>query len=314
MRLKLYRGRWYAFGRENGVVKRVSLRTSVRAIAEQRLKDGLARPKSGSLADVMADYLDEKTKSGARSITSMHAAWRALRPMFSGLRADQIDRDLCRKYAAKRRAAGVKDGTIIKDLGVLRAAVKWAGMTGAVFAMPPAPAPRDRYLTKPEIDRLLSACEMPHIRLFVQLAWATAGRASAILDLTWDRVDLERGIVRLARAEGRRKGRATVTVLGAALDALRAAYEARTSEFVVEWSGRPVKSVARAFARAVEKAGLDDCSPHVLRHSAAVRMAEAGVPLDEIAQFLGHTDPRITYRVYARYSPGHLRRAAEALA
>ena len=27
----------------------------------------------------------------------------------------------------------------------------------------------------------------------------------------------------------------------------------------------------------------------------------------------GHSDPRITYRVYARFSPDHLRRAASAL-
>jgi hypothetical protein len=42
-------------------------------------------------------------------------------------------------------------------------------------------------------------------------------------------------------------------------------------------------------------------------------MAEAGVPLTEIAQFLGHSTPTITYRVYSRYSPDHLRGAARAL-
>jgi integrase len=42
-------------------------------------------------------------------------------------------------------------------------------------------------------------------------------------------------------------------------------------------------------------------------------MAEQGIPMDEIAQYLGHTDPRITYRVYARFSPEHLKKAANAL-
>ena len=42
-------------------------------------------------------------------------------------------------------------------------------------------------------------------------------------------------------------------------------------------------------------------------------MAEAGHPMSEIAQYLGHADSRITERVYARYSPSHLRRAADAL-
>jgi integrase len=33
----------------------------------------------------------------------------------------------------------------------------------------------------------------------------------------------------------------------------------------------------------------------------------------EIAQFLGHSSESVTYRVYARFSPDHLRRAAAAL-
>jgi integrase len=42
-------------------------------------------------------------------------------------------------------------------------------------------------------------------------------------------------------------------------------------------------------------------------------MAEAGVPMAEIAQYLGHTDSRITERVYARFSPTYLRGAVGAL-
>jgi integrase len=42
-------------------------------------------------------------------------------------------------------------------------------------------------------------------------------------------------------------------------------------------------------------------------------MAEAGVPMAEIAQYLGHNNPAITYRVYARYSPTYLRGAANAV-
>jgi len=44
-----------------------------------------------------------------------------------------------------------------------------------------------------------------------------------------------------------------------------------------------------------------------------VWMAEAGVPMAEIAQYMGHSDPKITYRIYARYSPTYLQRAANAL-
>ena len=42
-------------------------------------------------------------------------------------------------------------------------------------------------------------------------------------------------------------------------------------------------------------------------------MAQANVPMQKIAQFLGHTSTRVTERTYARYSPGFMRDAAEAL-
>jgi len=54
-------------------------------------------------------------------------------------------------------------------------------------------------------------------------------------------------------------------------------------------------------------------SPHVLRHSAAVHMAEDGTDMEEIRQFRGHSDIEVTRRIYAGFSPKYLRKAASAL-
>ena len=51
-------------------------------------------------------------------------------------------------------------------------------------------------------------------------------------------------------------------------------------------------------------------SPHEFRHSAAVRIAEAGVQMKQNADYLGHQDSRITERVYAQPSPAYQREAA----
>ena len=69
----------------------------------------------------------------------------------------------------------------------------------------------------------------------------------------------------------------------------------------------------KGIASAAERAGLEGVTPHVLRHTAAVWMAEAKTPMTEIAQYLGHSDSRITERVYARFSPDYLAGAAAAL-
>jgi len=40
---------------------------------------------------------------------------------------------------------------------------------------------------------------------------------------------------------------------------------------------------------------------------------EAGVEMEEISQYLGHTNTTVTRNVYARFSPDYLRKAASAL-
>lgn len=312
MRLQLYRGKWAATGRANGKQWRRSLGTADRAVAERRFRDIKFDTPGENVGDFMALYLAEKAER--RSAPAMGYAWKALAPSFANIRPDQVTRALCKDYAKRRRREGVSNGTIIKELGVLKAGLTWAKKAdGATFEMPEAPPPRDRHITLSEFNRLLEACELPHIRLFCLLGWYTAGRASAILELTWDRVDFERGQIRLSKGQGRQKGRATVPIADRLRTALVESYEARTTDYVVEWGGQPVKSMARSFRAACQRAKLEDVSPHVLRHSAAVRMVENGVPLLEIAQYLGHTDPKVTYRVYSRFSPGHLATAAKAL-
>ena len=184
--------------------------------------------------------------------------------------------------------------------------VKWGRLT-------PKPPPRERHLSKSEISRLLSVDCSPHILLATRLMLSTAARVTAVLELTWDRVDFDRQQVNLRTGEGQGKGRAIVPMATSLRVALGEARNAALSEYVVEWNGGPVKSIKKGFKSAAIKAGIPDISPHVLRHTAAVHMAEAGISMDEISQFLGHIDVKITASTYARYSPEHLRRAVSAL-
>lgn len=305
MRIKLYRGKFYAVWREGGETKRLSLRTGDRAVAERRLKDQQKKPAGTTVAEIVTAYL--ASKESARSHESMGYSWQALEPHFGHFRPDQITPAMCKAYAKARK---VSPGTIIKDLGLLRTALKGRG---GEFWKPLAPLPRDRYLTRAEFENLLKASSLPHLRLFLILALTTGGRAGALLDLTWDRVDFARRQIRLADGSQGRKGRATVPMNNRAKAALEEAYKARESEWVIEWAGHRVKTVKRAFREAVTRAGLEGVTPHVLRHTAAVWMIEAGATIVEVAQYLGHTDTRTTYRTYARHSPDHLQRAAAAL-
>ena len=312
-RLGRYKGRWYAIWNDNGT-KRASLRTKDRAEAERAFADFLKRwdAPGETIADIMQAYLRDKAHTAAEP-ERLVFAWKALQGMFGPLLPSQITRDQCRTYICQRNAS---PGTIRRELTTLRAGLRWFDPTGggAVFELPPPPPPRERHLSRDEYERLVdSVRRTPHVYLFVILGIATAARATALLELPWNRVDLDRGIIRLG-VGNRLKGRATVPITERASQALREARECALTPFVIEYGGKRVKRIRKAFMRAVDRAGLGkDVTPHTLRRTAAVWMAEAGIPMQEIAAYLGHSNIDVTYRVYAQFSPSHLRGAAAAL-
>jgi integrase len=330
MHIVWFRQYWCAYERRDGKSRRTSLGTKDRDEAERRfidLQTALKRPAT-TVAQMIEEYLAER----AQRLTSPETvayAMRRLMPVFGRLRPDQIDAPLCRAYAAQRRRQQVGNGLIRRELGVLRAVLRWhgKGSTPATFEMPAPPPPKDVYLTREQYRALREAARTtPHLYLFVVLAYTTAGRKSAILELTWDRVDFERGLIQLNRtvlspiemakseAPHNNKRRALVPMTDSAREALIEAKAAALTDHVIEYGGAPVADIKKAFGRAVQRAGLPAVvSPHALRHTAAVHMAESGVPMAEIAQFLGHTSEAITFKVYARFSPTYLRKAAGAL-
>lgn len=313
VRIKLYRGAYYVVWRDGGETKRRALRTKDRGAAERALTDFLksATGPRETVADIMEAYFEDRQHHPG--LLRAQDAWKRLEPHFGHMRPEHVTRQECRAYTAMRRRRA-KDGTIIKELATLRAALRWQDRnTPALIEMPRLPPPRDRYLTREEYRALREAAKAtPHCYAFVWLAYRTAGRASAILELTWDRVDFARGLIQLGESVGN-KGRATVPMADDLAEILRETKRAALTNHVIEFCGKPVRSIRKTFAAAVARAGLVDVSPHVLRHTAAVHMAENGVPMVEIARFLGHSSETITFRIYAVHSPDYLRKAAGAL-
>ena len=250
----------------------------------------------------------------------MTYTWRALAGRFGPMDAARLTVEDCRAHAAERRRGGIGDGTIHTELGHLRMVLVWAEKRGLVDRAPhverPAkPAPKDRHLTRAEARALIEAATAPHVRLFVILALGTGARTAALLELTWDRCDFAGGRIDLRNPAIRtpHKGRAIVPMNRTVRAALVEAKRGALTGSVVEWAGAPVVSVKRGLATAAARAGLAGVSPHVLRHSAAVHMVEAGIRMEEVAQYLGHRNVEVTRRIYARFSPEHLREAAAVL-
>lgn len=315
------RDTWHIYS--NG--KRVSTGCTDRASAEAVLADHLARLAKPqlpviSIAAILSAYHGDRAEHGIPGLERLTFAHKPLLRHFGERPPQVVTPAECKVYVKRRAREGAGPGTTRTELEALRAALRWAHRqnliaTAPALYLPPRPIPRERWLTRDEAERMIAACEHHHLRVFVNLALRTAARAGAILALTWDRVDLagRRIDYNEPGRERTRKGRARVPINDTLLEVLREAYEARTCEWVVEWGGGRVGSIKHGFASAARKAKLRGVTPHTLRHTAATWMAQAGVPLWEIAGYLGHSDARMVTEVYAHASPDFMSKASSAL-
>ncbi|PTE19926.1 integrase [Cereibacter changlensis JA139] len=308
---------------ESGGRTRRQLQARTRAEAQAEAIDVYRREvfsaaqQGATVAEIWALY---RTDLGDRpTAETMLYTGKAVLQHFGHYRPDQITTELCRSYSAARMAAGISQGSVHTELGHLRSAMMFAVKNRIIesapsIERPPKPTPKERYLSKEEVGALIDAASAPHIGLAIHLLFATAGRVGAILDLTWDRVDLERGVINLRLDDARtRKGRAVVPINRGLMAALQTAKAAAISPYVVEFGGEQIASIRKGFEGAARRAGIEGITLHTIRHSAAVAMVSSGIPIEKVAQFLGHSNTAVTYSTYGRFAPEHLTDAAEVL-
>ena len=243
-------------------------------------------------------------------------AWKAMRGFFENVDPDLIDEQMCRDYRATRK---VSDATARYELLQVSTALKWGRAQKHITAapaiwLPSTPERQTRHLSRDEFDRFHGGVIADHARTYVMIGLHTVARPSAILDLTWDRVDFMRRQIDY-RPPGRAatsKRRTIVPISDDLLPVLQKAHTGRTCEYVIERGGQQVANIKKAFQAASKRSGVH-ATPYTLRHTGAVWAAEAGIPMAELAQFMGHDDSRTTEKHYARFGPEYLRGVANAI-
>jgi integrase len=204
--------------------------------------------------------------------------------------------------------------SINRPLGLLLSLLRLAHREWEVLPRVPVirlerePEGRLRWLEPDELHRLLDTCRASRTAFLADLvlvAHETGMRLGEIMGLTWDRVDLSRGVIRLeVTKSGHRREipmRDTVYAVLAAMPEPR--------------SGRvwPVASFRDAFVAAVERAGLEGFRFHDLRHSFASHWMMNGGSLLTLSKVLGHASVAMTQR-YSHLSPSHIRDEMERTA
>jgi integrase len=221
------------------------------------------------------------------------------------------------------REAGLADETIRLYLSRIRGVIKTVEHPG--YRVPTLQYPnierrprRPWFLTQDEEQRLLQALDpdqrhqgfgsidrarMQDLRDFVICLLDTGCRQAEIAQLTWKQVDFTANTVHIIREK---TGREDILLMTKRLqDILRRRCEHRGDhEFVFcNQDGGPRKYRSEALNCAYQRAALHDVKGfHVLRHTHASRLAQAGVPLYKISRALGHADYQST-TIYAHLCP-----------
>jgi integrase len=149
----------------------------------------------------------------------------------------------------------------------------------------------------------------PHAAAALRLLMFTGARLREILDLQWDHVDLQRGLLFLPDSK---TGKKTI-VLGAPAFAVLENLP-RVGKFVIAGTDndKPRADLQRPWALVSERADLAGLRLHDLRHSFASIGAGSGFGLPVIGKLLGHSNSKTTER-YAHLAADPLRRASDAI-
>jgi integrase/recombinase XerD len=185
---------------------------------------------------------------------------------------------------------------------------------------PRRPDPFPKALTIDETIALVEApgAETPAARrdsALLEFMYATGARVSETVGVDLGHLDLDE---RLVRVTGKGSKQRVVPVGSKAVSAIHAWLPDRLRLISRKQPGDPLflslrgrrlsrQAVFDIVKKTADKADIEPrkVSPHVLRHSAATHMVEAGADLRTVQEMLGHATISTT-QVYTRVSPTHV--------
>lgn len=273
--------------------------------------------------DIVAEYATNDRESGdcLEYRLRLH-----LRPYFGAWKMAEITAADVRKYSKARLDAGAENGTINRELAILKRMFTLAVQAGKLLHAPHIPKlveknVRAGFFERAQFERVRALLPEP-LRGIVTAAYITGWRVdSEILPLEWRHVDLEAGEIRLDPHKTK-NGKARVFPLTAELRAVFVAQkkiaDRLKDEGIVEprvfvrlvatkrggaakaspKTPKPIKRFDKAWALACRAAGCPGNLRHDFRRTAIRNMVRRGVPEVVAMQMCGH----LTRSVFDRYN------------
>jgi integrase len=226
-----------------------------------------------------------------------------------------ITRDLIVNLIRDMIREGLKNTTINKNIrhlkGALSLALDWGYIKKPVkFPKPLEEGEKIRYLKTKEIQDLFDVIDDREFADFCELSAYTGLRSGEILRLTFQDVDNPEGFLRIDSKQ-KNRSESRIPINKHARSIIGRCISRRKGESTL-FRFKTVSWVSQKFRIYADKAGLNNCRFHDLRHTFGSHLAIKGKDLLTIKELMRHKSIASTM-IYAKLSPEYLKDASEDL-
>jgi len=177
-----------------------------------------------------------------------------------------------------------------------------------------------RFLTEKEVDKFLKQPDVEtetglRDRALLELMYASGLRVSEVISIKISDVELDAGLL---TCFGKGSKQRKVPLGKSAVEWLKSYLEIRVRKtgaqnFFVSPAGKPLnrQNVYQLVKNYAEKAGLENISPHKLRHTFATHLLQNGADSRSVQVMLGHSDISTT-QIYTHVTDNHLKKAYDS--
>lgn len=267
-------------------------------------------PPSTTFSSIALRYLREAYLSESTKDVELYSLDIAINPVIGAKDAASLTKADAREIERLCKERGNKQNTIKRKIATVKAILSWAVEHEIIDAHPlrdyKCKAGQNAVIQPPSVDernRIWAGAE-PHLRRAIILATCTGARvgASELFAIKWEHVDFAGQTITIWSAEKNKAMPYRVLDVPAELLSILAAWRAEDGvgiTHIINYAGKPIKSIKRSWATALRRAGITRrIRPYDMRHFFATEAIRGGADLKAVAEILGHANMTMILKHY----------------
>jgi integrase len=214
--------------------------------------------------ELAEDLLTDYRINGKRTLDKATCCIGHLKESFEGMRITQITTAKIKEYVDRRMREGLSNASINRELAALKRMFHLAARCTPpkVGQIPYIPMLKESNTRKGFFEHeeylALKDALPSYLKPVITFGYHTGWRAGEILNLTWDKVDLKQGIIRLDTGETKNEEARTIYLNEELMKEMKVLHGSRRlgCPYVFHNDGERIKRITRSWETACIKAGL----------------------------------------------------------